>query len=137
MEESRKSTKKFLIIYSIAIFIFAVAMILIAAFSYDKVNAYAQNIRDQAEAENSVVESNLQAVTLENQKLNTKISEIEASKADVETELAASRELTKIVNYKRLEKTKELYEAIGAFNAKEYYKHLSPEDKALFDLIKE
>ena len=42
---SKKSTKRFLIIYSIAIFLFAVSLILIASFSQMRINREAEQIR--------------------------------------------------------------------------------------------
>ncbi|MBQ9986629.1 MAG: hypothetical protein IJP38_10065 [Oscillospiraceae bacterium] len=143
---SKKSTKRFLIIYSIAIFLFAVSLILIASFSQMRINREAEQIREQLNsAEILAADKNtkLDAAMTENSRLKTKVEELEAQLETLTTQkeedtkkLATYNSFAEIINLDRLGKKTALKEAITAFEDAGYPALLSPEHLEIYNSIK-
>ena len=153
MDENKKSTKRFLVIYSIAIFVFAVSLILIASFSQMRINREADAIKEKltnAEILAADKQTRLDAVMTENSRLNEQIKRLETEKETLKTEnetlstekntdvkrIAAYQKLAEIINYKRLGETRVLKSAIEAFEAGKYPECLNVADLEIYNSIK-
>lgn len=153
MDENKKSTKRFLVIYSIAIFVFAVALILIASLSQMRINREADEIKARltnAEILAADKQTRLDAVMTENSRLNEQIKRLQAENDTLKTEngtltlakdtdakrIAAYQKLAEMINYKRLGKTRSLKNAIEAFEAGKYPECLNVADLEIYNSIK-
>ena len=144
--DEKKKTKRFLVIYCIAIFVFAVSLILIASVSQSRINREAEALQEKlASVETIAADKNtkLDAAMTENQRLGNQIKQLEeANKALTESKessdkaLAASRALCNIVNLDRVRSKAELKSAIESFEAAGYPALLSPEELAIYETIK-
>lgn len=142
MDQSQKSAKHFLIIYSIAIFVFAVSLILIASFSYERANREAEEFQKQlTSAELLAADKNtkLDAAMTENSRLKAQIKTLEervdALTADANT-TDAYRKFANIINLDRTGKNKELKAAIEEFEEAGCPALLTPEDLEIYNSIK-
>jgi len=146
MDESKKSTRRFLVIYCIAIFLFAVALILIASFSQMRINREAEAIQERLNsAEILAADKNtkLDAAMTENQRLTNQIKALEAEKETLSAQnetsaksLEAYKAFVNIMNLDRTNKRKALKTAIEAFETAEYPALLSPEELKIYEAIK-
>ncbi|MBR5542814.1 MAG: hypothetical protein IKU65_01795 [Oscillospiraceae bacterium] len=146
MDENKKSSKRFLVIYCIAIFAFAVALILIASASQARITREADAIRQKlTDAEIIAADSKtrLDAVMTENSRLKTQLDtltiEVEALKTEKEenaNKLTASQKLSELLGHKLRGRTKSFKTALSAFKTAGYEKYLSPEDLKLYNSIK-
>lgn len=146
MEENKKSTKRFLVIYSAAIFIFAVALILIASLSQMRINREADEIKARltnAEILAADKQTRLDAVMTENSRLNEQIKRLEeendtlTSAKDTDAKrIAAYQKLAEMINYKRLGRTRSLENAIEAFEEGKYPECLNVADLKIYNSIK-
>ena len=153
MEPNKKETKRFLIIYCIAIFVFAVTLILIASFSQLRITREADEIKERlssAEILAADKQTRLDAVMTENSRLNQQIKLLETSKETLTAEneklkeqqttdakrIAAYQKLAEIINYKRLNKKSSLRNAITAFEEGGYAECLNVADREVYNSIK-
>ena len=146
MDESKKSTRRFLVIYCIAIFLFAVALILIASLSQMRINREAEAIQERLNsAEILAADKNtkLDAAMTENQRLTNQIKALEAEKETLSAQnetsaksLEAYKAFVNIMNLDRTNKKKALKTAIEAFETAEYPALLSPEELKIYEAIK-
>lgn len=146
MEESNKSTRRFLIIYCIAIFAFAVALILIASFSQMRINREAAEIQERLNsAEILAADKNtkLDAAMTENQRLSNQIKTLQTQKETLTAQneatnkkLAAYQKFAEILQLDRARKKSQLRSAIDAFEKAGYPELLSPEDLKTYNSIK-
>ena len=144
--DEKKKTKRFLVIYCIAIFVFAVSLILIASVSQDRINREAEALQEKlANVETIAADKNtkLDAAMTENQRLASQIKQLEeanklltSDKEAADKALAASRALCNIVNLDRVRSKSELKAAIESFEAAGYIELLSPEELAIYNAIK-
>lgn len=144
--DEKKKTKRFLVIYCIAIFVFAVSLILIASVSQDRINREAEALQEKlANVETIAADKNtkLDAAMTENQRLVNQIKQLEeanklltSDKETADKALAASRALCNIVNLDRVRNKSELKKAIESFEAAGYPEILSPEELAIYNAIK-
>ena len=139
-------TKKFLAIYCLAIFVFAVALILIAAFSQQRIERDAAALvakaeiaetraADKATLLDGAMTENARLKTL-NTKLTTKNNELTTQVAGLERKMSALAALTKIVNYARTGDTLSKQTAITAFEENGYSGILTPEELAIYNSVK-
>ncbi len=153
MDENKKSTKRFLIIYCIAIFVFAVSLILIASISQMRINREADEIQERltsAELLAADKQTRLDAVMTENSRLNSQIKQLEIQKENLSSEneelqaqkkiddkrIAAYQKLAEMINYKRLGKRAALRNAITAFEEGGYAECLNVADLKIYNSIK-
>ena len=146
MDEAKKKTKRFLIIYCIAIFVFAVALILIASVSQDRINKRAEELQEKlASVETIAADKNtkLDAAMTENQRLTSQIKQLEeanktltADKENADKALAATKALCNIINLDRVRNKSELKAAIESFETAGFTAILSPEELAIYEAIK-
>ena len=144
--DEKKKTKRFLVIYCIAIFVFAVSLILIASVSQDRINREAEALQEKlANVETIAADKNtkLDAAMTENQRLVNQIKQLEEAnktltedKESKDKALAASRALCNIVNLDRVRNKSELKKAIESFESAGYPEILSPEELAIYNAIK-
>ncbi len=142
----KKKTKRFLVIYCIAIFVFAVSLILIASVSQDRINREAEALQEKlANVETIAADKNtkLDAAMTENQRLVNQIKQFEeanklltSDKEKADKALAASRALCNIVNLDRVRNKSELKKAIESFESAGFIELLSPEELAIYNAIK-
>ncbi len=134
MTEKEKS-KRFLIVYCIAIFVFAVSLILLAAYSQKRSEHEADRLLS---AETSATDSKmrLDAVMTENARLKNEVLELTEAKEKAEKSLVASQKLSQILEYKLKRKNTAFRTAISAFETEGYYEYLSENDKKLYNSIK-
>ena len=145
-EESNKKTRRFLVIYCIAIFIFAVSLILIASLSQARINREAAEIQEKlANAEILAADKNtrLDAAMTENQRLTTRNKALEDSNAslteknaELENTTNAYKKFSEILNFARLRKNTSLKNAISAFEEAGYSAYLTPEYLEIYNSIK-
>lgn len=153
MEENKKSTKRFLIIYCIAIFVFAVALILIASISQMRINREADEIQQRltsAEILAADKQTRLDAVMTENSRLNNQIKQLEIQKENLSSQndelqaqkkiddkrIAAYQKLAEMINYKRLGNRTALKNAIKSFEDGGYPECLNVADRKIYNSIK-
>lgn len=146
MTEQKKSTRKFLIIYCIAIFVFAVSLILIAAFSQQRIERDAAALAAKAEsAENLAADKAtlLDGAMTENKRLKdqndvllAKNEELTNNVAGLERRSNALIALTKIVNYARLGDDMAKQTAITAFEENSFPGILTPDELAIYNSVK-
>lgn len=153
MEENKKSTKRFLIIYCVAIFVFAVALILIASFSQMRINREADEIQERltsAEILAADKQTRLDAVMTENSRLNNQIKQLEIQKETLSSEneelqaqkkiddkrIAAYQKLAEMINFKRLGNRTALKNAIKSFEDGGYAECLNVADLKIYNSIK-
>ncbi len=139
-------TKKSLIIYCVAIFTCAVALILLASFSQARITREADEIKNKLESAESLAadsKTRLDAVMTENSRLSDKISsltseneELKTYKETAEKRIVASAKLNEILNLKLTKKTKALKTAITAFEESGYFSFLSAENQKIYNSIK-
>ncbi len=135
----KKSTKKFLIIYCIAIFVFAVSLILIVSFSQQRIERDAAALQskaadkatllDGAMTENARLTKQVETLTAANNNLTTQV-------AGLERRLNALAALNKIVNYARIGDDLSKQTAITAFEEKAYPGILTPDEQAIYNSVK-
>ncbi len=145
-DTQKKSTKKFLVIYCIAIFTCAVALILLASFSHSRITREADEIKGRLESAEILAadsKTRLDAVMTENSRLSDKITSLTAEKDELlayketaEKRIAAATKLNEILNLKLTKKTKALNAAIKSFNESGYFAHLSAENQKIYNSIK-
>lgn len=142
MTEKEKSSKRFLVIYCIAIVAFAVALIGLAAYSQVRSEREADRLLT---AETSAIDSKtrLDAVMTENARLKNEIEELTKTNAELieaktldENRIAASQKLSELLGYKIRKKNSSFKTALADFKAAGYYEYLSENDKKLYDSIK-
>ena len=78
--DEKKKTKRFLVIYCIAIFVFAVSLILIASVSQSRINREAEALQEKlANVETIAADKNtkLDAAMTENQRLGNQVKQLE------------------------------------------------------------
>lgn len=153
MDDNKKSTKRFLVIYCVAIFVFAVALILIASLSQMRINREADEIQERltnAEILAADKQTRLDAVMTENSRLNDQIKRLEESKTAITAEnetlktektsdakrIAAYQKLAEMVNFKRLGRKSALKNAITAFEKGGYPACLNVADLEIYNSIK-
>lgn len=138
----KKNTKRFLVIYCLAIFAFAVALILIASVSQARITREADAIQEKlASAESLAADSKtrLDAVMTENSRLKATIEELTAQSEALKNsskELEASRKLTELLSLKLSNKTRALKTALAAFENGNFEEFLSEADKQIYNSIK-
>lgn len=152
-EQKKNSSKRFLIIYCLAIFVFAVALILIASFSQQRIEREADAIQDRltsAEVIAADKQTRLDAVMTENSRLNSRIEQLEKANssltdkneqltADISNHtkhIAASQKLIEIINLKRLNKNAEFRAAKDAFERDGHSAFLSTEELEIYNSLK-
>lgn len=146
MTEQKKSTRKFLIIYCIAIFVFSVALILIAAFSQQRIERDAAALLAKAESAESRAADKatlLDGAMTENKRLkdqndvlSKKNEELTNNVAGLERRSNALIALTKIVNYARVGDALSKQSAITAFEENAFPGILTPEELAIYNSVK-
>ena len=138
----KKNTKRFLVIYCLAIFAFAVALILIASVSQARITREADAIQEKlASAESLAADSKtrLDAVMTENSRLKATIEELTTESEALKNsskELEASRKLTELLSLKLSNKTRALKAALAAFENGNFEEFLSEADKQIYNSIK-
>ena len=154
MEESKKSTRRFLVIYSLAIFTFAVALILIASFSQMRINREADAIQTRltnAELLAADKQTRLDAVMTENTRLNNQIKQLETQnstltnenntlktqKDEITKKQTAAEKFIEIIILSAEHKEEELKTAIQAFEEAGSPALLSPANVEIYNSIKE
>ena len=135
----KKSTRKFLIIYCIAIFVFAVSLILIVSFSQQRIERDAAALQSKAADKATLLDG---AMT-ENARLKKQIEDLTTSNSHLTTQVAglerrsnALLALSKIVNYARLGDDPAKQSAITAFEENGYPGILTPEEQAIYNSVK-
>ena len=146
MNETQKSTKKFLIIYCIAIFTCAVALILLASFSQARLTREADEIKGRLESAEILAadsKTRLDAVMTENSRLTERLNSLTAENAALteyketaEKRIAAASKLNELLNLKLTKKTKAFRTALASFNESGYFTYLSAENQKIFNSIK-
>ena len=144
--DEKKKTKRFLVIYCIAIFVFAVSLILIASVSQSRINREAEALQEKLSSVESIAadkNTKLDAAMTENQRLGNQIKQLEetnktltADKESADKTLAATKALCNIINLDRVRKKSELKSAIESFEAAGYAELLSPEELEIYNDIK-
>lgn len=142
MTAEQKKTKKFLIIYSIAIFVFAVSLILVASFSQQRNERNAQALikaenraADKATLLDGAMTENTR-LKKENDDLTKKNAELTNNVAGLERRSNALLALVKIVNYAKLNDTLAKQTAITAFEENGYPGILTQEELAIYNSVK-
>ena len=153
MEDAKKSSKRFLIIYCLAIFVFAVALILITYISQSRSAAATdalQNKLTNAEQQALTTQTSLDQVLLEYESIKTSNNELtsqnaaltteketlSAEKIDLEAKLAASQKLTSLLNTKYNASKAEFETALNEFELGGYPALLAPDDLELYNSLK-
>lgn len=144
MEEQKKGSKRFLMIYCIAIFVFAVSLILIASLSQSRQAREADEIKSQlndAQLLAADSQTRLDGVMTENARLTAEIDALKAAQesANVEKEnlnkkLAASQKLSQILNIKL--HNGDVTAAVTEFEAQQLAQYLSAEEQKIYNSIK-
>ena len=145
MYEKPENTKRFLVIYCIAICACAIGLILIASFSQARMTREADAIREKlvsAEALAAENSTRLDAVMMENSRLNDKIAalekeneELKAFKDEFEIKLTAEKKLIELLNLNRTKKYAAFRTALKSFKEAGYAEHLSEESSKIFENI--
>lgn len=144
--DEKKKTKRFLVIYCIAIFVFAVSLILIASVSQSRINREAEALQEKlANVETIAADKNtkLDAAMTENQRLGNQVKQLEeanktltADKESADKKLEATKALCNIINLDRVRKKSDLKSAIESFEAAGFPARLSPEELEIYNDIK-
>lgn len=144
--DEKKKTKRFLVIYCIAIFVFAVSLILIASVSQSRINREAEALQEKlANVETIAADKNtkLDAAMTENQRLGNQVKQLEeanktltADKESAGKKLEATKALCNIINLDRVRKKSDLKSAIESFEAAGFPALLSPEELEIYNDIK-
>ncbi len=144
--DEKKKTKRFLVIYCIAIFVFAVSLILIASVSQSRINREAEALQEKlANVETIAADKNtkLDAAMTENQRLGNQVKQLEeanktltADKESADKKLEATKALCNIINLDRVRKKSDLKSAIKSFEAAGFPALLSPEELEIYNDIK-
>ncbi len=144
--DEKKKTKRFLVIYCIAIFVFAVSLILIASVSQSRINREAEALQEKlANVETIAADKNtkLDAAMTENQRLGNQVKQLEeanktltADKESADKKLEATKALCNIINLDRVRKKSDLKSAIESFEAAGFPALLSPEELEIYNDIK-
>lgn len=145
-DNAKKSSKRFLVIYCLAIFVFAVALILITYISQTR-SAEAtdalQNKLTDAQQQALTTQTSLDQLLVEFESLKTTNAELTAEnetltaeKIDIEAKLAASQKLTSLVDMKYNAKKSEFETALNEFELGGYPALLAPDDLELYNSIK-
>ena len=139
MENENKSTKRFLIIYCLAIFAFAVSLILIASVSQARITREADAIQEQLESAETLAadsKTRLDAVMTENSRLKATIETLSLDSKTKEQELEAARKLTEILSLKLSGKGSKYRSALNDFKDANFEEFLSEADKQIYNSIK-
>ena len=139
MENEKKSTKRFLVIYCLAIFAFAVSLILIASVSQARITREADAIQEQLESAETLAadsKTRLDAVMTENSRLKTTIEKLTLATETNTQELEASRKLTELLNLKLSANGSKFRAALNAFKEGNFEQFLSEADKQIYNSIK-
>ena len=141
-----KKSRRFLVIYCIAIFIFAAFLIFLSSLSQARLVREADEIKNQLSSTTTLAEgaqNQLRAVMTENEKLSDTIKALEKEKtgleeksAELEKKLSASQKLSELVNLKRLRKNSEFKKRLSAFETDGFPAFLSAEDMKIYNSIK-
>lgn len=142
----KNATKRFLVIYCIAIFIFAVAIILIASLSQARINREADAIAEKLNSAETLAadkQTRLDAVMTENARLtneNKTLSDsneklTEQKKTD-DKRIAAYQKLALMINYKRMGDKAALQKAISDFEKGGYAECLNVSDREIYNSIR-
>ena len=142
----KKTSRRFLIIYCVAIFAFAATLILFSSLSHARLEREADEIKNKLSSTETLAEgaqSQLRAVMAENEKLSDKVAELEKentalseTKASLEKKLTASQKLSELLNLKRTAKNSVFKKSLAAFESDGYPALLSPEDLKIYNSIK-
>ncbi len=142
--EKTKSTKRFLIIYSTAIFIFAIALILFASFSQARITKEAEDTEKKIKdvnlaATTKIDELNRKNFTLEeeNKSLLTQNEELKTQQDIATKKLLASQALVKILNAKRIGDEIKFNTELKAFEVAGYVAYISPEELEIYTVLKQ
>lgn len=145
MYEKPENTKRFLVIYCIAICACAIGLILIASFSQARITREADAIREKlvsAEALATESSTRLDAVMVENSRLTGRITELETENAELkkfkeefEIKLTAEQKLTELLNLLRAKKYTSYRTALKSFKEAGYAEQLSEESSKIFNNI--
>ena len=153
MSEQNKNSKRFLIIYCIAIFVFAVSLILIASFSQQRIERdaaalitkaeVAENLAadkgtllDGAMTENTLLKEQINALQSEKTALSSEKESLLSQKTELEKKLLASQKLTEIVNLVRLRNKGAANNAIKSFEEAGLHLVLSPAEIEIYYSVK-
>ena len=139
--DEKKKTKRFLVIYCIAIFVFAVSLILIASVSQSRINREAEALQEKlANVETIAADKNtkLDAAMTENQRLGNQVKQLEEANKTLtaDKKLEATKALCNIINLDRVRKKSDLKSAIESFEAAGFPALLSPEELEIYNDIK-
>ena len=150
---TQKKSRRFLVIYCIAIFAFAAALILLSSLSQARLAREADAIKDKLSSTETLAEgaqSQLRAIMAEKQSLEDSIALLEKEKAELSEKntaltaengtltkkLSASQSLSKLVDLKRLRKNTEFKRQLKAFQSNGYPALLSSEELKIYNSIK-
>ncbi len=142
----KKASRRFLVIYCIAIFAFAATLILLSSLSQARLVREADEIKNKLSSTETLAEgaqSQLRAVMAENEKLTDKITALEKEKtelseknAELEKKLVASQKLSELINLKRTSKNSAFKKGLAAFENDGYPALLSAEELKIYNSIK-
>ena len=145
MNETQKKSKKFLIIYCIAIFTCAVTLILLASLSQERLAREADEIKGKLESAELLATNNktrLDAVMTENTRLNERLSALtEENKTlteyrdTAEKRIAALTMFNEILHLKLEGKRAAFNTAVNTFNESGYFAYLSAENQKIFNSL--
>lgn len=145
MYEKPENTKRFLVIYCIAICVCAVGLILIASISQARITREADEIREKlVSAENLAAENStrLDAVMMENSRLTDKVGQLETEneelkkfKDEFDIKLTAEKKLNELLNLQLAKKHTAFRTALKSFKEAGYAEHLSEESSKIFENI--
>ncbi len=142
--EKTKSTKRFLIIYSIAIFIFAIALILFASFSQARIAkdeaATEKKFKDvELAATTKIDELNRKTFTLEeeNKTLLAENTTLKTESEATKKKLAASQALVRILNARSVGDDIKFRAELKAFETAGYVAYISPEEIEIYTALKQ
>ncbi len=150
---TQNKSRRFLVIYCIAIFAFATALILLSSLSHARLLREADEIKDKLSSTETLAEgaqSQLRAVMTEKEALSDKIAALESEKAalneqvasmtaekdELSKKLSASQSLSQLINLKRVGKKTELKKALTTFASNGYPALLSAEELKIYNSIK-
>lgn len=144
--DDKKKTKRFLVIYCIAIFVFAVSLILIASVSQSRINRQAEEYQAMVTSFESIAadkNTKLDAAMTEIQRLNSALKQLydenkvlTANKEASDKALEATKALCNILNLNRTGSKSKLKTAIESFEAAGYPELLSSNELEIYEAIK-
>lgn len=145
MNETQKSTKKALIIYSICIFTCAVALILLVWFMQEKnANEVAmfqsqaitnKNQLDAIGTENARLKNNANELVKENETLTAEVETLTSANETLAKQLEAEKKLVELLSLKAKKKNSELKEKAADFEEAGYSQFLSAESLEKYNSI--